>query len=321
METLEREKVKRASTKTELRLAFATAEVGLYKIAGDDAKDRNWDSAGPNGNKLLTETRPVEAPIEEKGDALGVTPIREEAPEDPGPEEVPPIEETAPTPPSADAVPAETKRVLVEAETGIEIEPEDVRKGIRFDDGRFVDLTDQIETVEEESRVEGLQVLGFLRRERVPRERVICSYYLGAESGSGAKLLRTLYEGMRDAGRVAVVRWTKRRGQTLGIVVPHSSGALVALEMLFAERVRDPNAKCLAHLQAEVTRGVVDRAVELIESMSWSPSQFDEIRNRRVELERELYARADAGEVEGYEIEPEKPIDDLAELADLLSAA
>lgn len=310
------EQVKRASVKTELRLGFATAEIGLFKTKASDPKSRSWDTAGPNGKPLRMVAKPVEAePEDGSPDALGVVPVRETPPPaDPGPEETPPPEEDLPT--GDGTVPATTKNVLVEEGTDVEVEPKDVRRGIRLDDGEFADLTDQLVAVEEESRVEGLETLGFLRRERVPRDRIVDSYFLGADGKGSARLLRVLYEAMKESGRVAVVRWTKRKGQSLGILAPRGDGALVVLELAFAEVLRAPNAKCLAHLQAEIPRSVVEGAVSLIETMSWAPEALDSIRNRRVELEQELIDRAEAGEVKSYVIEKEEraEIDELGEL-------
>jgi Ku protein len=319
---MEMETVKRASVKTELRLGFASAEVGLYKTKAGDPKSRPWDKAGPNGHPLRMEAKPVEAaPDEGNADALGVTPVREEPPPtDPGPEaETPPVDEPPARSSGGESVPATTKNVLVEEETGEEVEPDEVRRGLRLDDGSFTDLTDLLETVEEESRAEGVEVLGFIRRERVPRERVVDSYFLGAENASGARLVRVLFEAMKETGRVAVVRWTKRKGQSLGILTPRGDGAMVVLELAFAEVCRAPNAKCLAHLQAEVSRGIVEQAQTLIESMEWSPDRLDEVRNRRIELEQELIDRAEAGRIKGHKVEPEKKDAEIADLGDVLA--
>lgn len=316
------EQVKRASVKTELRLGFASAAVGLYKTKGGDPKTRRWDKAGPSGGALRMEARPAEAPPEESpADALGVVPVQEEPPPaDPGPEEMPPPEHHA-VGEEPGSVPATVRNVLIEEGTGKEVAPEDVRRGLWLDDGEFVDLTDHLERVEEESRVEALEVLGFLRRERVPRERVVDSYFLAAEDGAGARLARVVYEAMKESGRVAVVRWTKRKGQSLGVLTPRGDGALVVLELAFAEVCRAPNAKCLSHLQAEVSRDVVEQAQGLIESMSWSPDQLDEIRNRRVELEQELLDGAERGKVKADVVAPERPAAEIADLAALLQPA
>lgn len=315
------EEVKRGEN-SELRFGIASAPVKLFKATGSDPKSRKFDTAGPNGLPLRMETRAAEADEEETAaDVLGVTPVKEEepAPTDPGPEAIPPVEEEETPAPASESVPGAKRRVLVEEGTGEEVEPDDVRKGLRIDDETFVDLTQHLEKVEEESRVEGLEALGFIRRERVPRERVVSSYFLGSDGKSSARLIRALYEGMKETGRVAVVRWTKRKGQSLGILTPRGDGAMIVLELAFAEVCRKPNARCLAHLRAEVSRDMVGHVETAIESMEWSPDRLDEIRNRRVELEQDLIDRAEAGKVEGHEIRPEKADEGMDDLAEILA--
>lgn len=317
------ETVSKASVKTELRLGLVKEPVSLYKTMGSETKARSWDKAGPEGGVLRVKEIAVEKTEEETPDALGITPVKDEpepeAAEDPGPEEAPPVEAPG-SPVPAQTRPAETKMILVEEgdEKEAEVLPEEVLRGIRLDDGEFVDLTQHLADAELESRAEGLETLGFLRRERVPRERVISSYFLAGDSADALKTVRTLYEGMKESGRVAVVRWTKRKGQSLGILSPRGDGAMVILELAFAEVCRAPNAKCLGHLRAEVTRGTVDAAVQLIDKMNWSPDQLDEIRNRRVELEEELIERAEDGKIEGYTPPELKADPALEELATLL---
>lgn len=330
---MELELVKRASVKTDLLLGEVKAPVSLFKTASSTKGSRKWDTAGPNGGLLRHEIRGVDAEPEETPDALGVgsAPIVEDtapAPEDPGPEaEAPPVEEGPDGghyggggAPAADSAPGTVKRVLVEGagEDEVVVEPEDVRRGIRLDDGEFVDLTDQLGKAEEESRAEGLEVLGFVRRERVPRERVVGSYYLAGDKKDSLRLVRVLFESMQESGRVGVVRWTKSKGQTLGILTPRGDGAMVVLELDFAEVWKAPSPKCLAHRQAEVKRSEIDAAKVLIEKMSWSAGKIEEIRNRRVELEDELVEKAETGKVEEIDVAPAPLEPEMAELATLL---
>lgn len=337
------ETVKRASKTTSLALGLVEAPVKLFKTMGDEGKALSFVTAGPNGKPLRREERPVEASVEEtpEGDAFGLS---ESGDEDPTvvPAAEPPkvdlgdlesqevtaekLEQEAVTSSKvthASSVPGTFKAVMVEEETGVEVEPENVRRGVRKDDGEFVDLTDLLERIDQDSKEERLQVLDFIRRERVPRERIIGSYYLAAgAAGYAPRVLRILYEAMRRSERVAVVRWTKAKGQTLGLLVPHSSGALVVLEVAFAEAARKPNSACLAHMKAEVSDSHVRRAVELIDSMKSPPSVLDGYANRRVQLQRDLVDKALKGELDPSDFEViEKPTQDVERLDELLVTA
>lgn len=321
------QEVKKASVRTTLSLGLVEADVKLYKTTGKGEKDPTFTTAGPNGYPLRAEQRAREAEVEEteKADPLGFaeddgTAVPPAAPvvEDPGPETVPPAESSSVVVGSA---PGTFKTVMVEEETGVEVEPDDVRRGVRLDDGSFVDLTSRLAAIDEETKLDRIQVLDFIRRERVPRERIVGSYYLAADSKSSPRVLRVLYEGMKRAERVAIVRWTKVKGQSLGLLVPTGSGALVVLECVFADAARKPNAACLAHMRASVTEKQVDRAVELIESMNAPPSALDGYFDRRAQLQRELAEKAEEGADLGDFAVVEEPAEAVRSLDELLVAS
>lgn len=181
------------------------------------------------------------------------------------------------------------------------------RKGVRKEDGTFVDLTDQIEEIGERSTLEEMRVVSFIDSSHVPRERIIGSYYLAGDTAvpgqlPPTRLLATLMKAMRAQRRVAVVRFSKRKGQTLGILVARRDGAMVVLELAFAAQERKPNPTCLAPNQVEVPTGDVAGAVELIEAMAGKRDSLDAIRDPRVTMETELMARAAAGELDDLEL-------------------
>lgn len=320
----EMQEVKRASKTTTLGLGLVEAPVKLFKTTGDEPGAPSFVTAGPNGKPLRMEQRAAEARVEDTppdGDPFGLSEEDETV--------VPPAEPSVTVDPGSEAPvssgsvsssPGEFKSVMVEEDTGVEVEPEDVRRGIRTPEGEFVDLTDALAAVDEECKEERLQVLDFIRRERLPRERIVGSYYLGAgAAGYAPRVLRILYESMRRSERVAVVRWTKAKGQSLGFLVPHQSGALVVLEVAFAAAARKPNAACLAHMKAEVSDQHVDRAMTLIESMNAPPSALDDYENRRTQLQGELAEKALAGtfKAEDFAVE-EEPAQEVTRLDELL---
>jgi non-homologous end joining protein Ku len=331
------EEVKRASVTTTLQLGAVEAEVKLYKATGSEEKAPKFQTAGPHGGILRAEKRAVEVAVDET--PVGADPLGFEEDDDPtvvpaaqpsvtidpgADPERPPLEEGSSVGVAVGAsAPGEFKTVMVEEGYEDEIvEPEQVRKGVRHDDGRFTDLTDQLAKIDEDSKLERLEVLDFIRRERVPRERIVSSYYLAAgDKGLPPKVLRVIYEAMRRAERVAIVRWTKRKGQSLGILAPHASGALVVMEVVFADAARKPNAACLAHMRAMVTEKQVERAVELVEGMNAPPSALDEYVDKRVALQRELFEKAEAGESLAEFSVVEKPASPIEELDELLAAA
>lgn len=310
------EEVKKASTKTQLRIGEVKVDIGLYKAIGDPPKSKSYETAGPNGHPLRAVQKVVEAPVEEQApdDPLGVR-------LDPGSE--------APMPGDADAVaegaglprsdPGAYRQILVEEVTGDEVPKDAIRRGIRRDDGTFVDLTDQLVKIEEDSRLEAMEILHFEDDRHVPSERVIGSYFVGSGGTDAPRVLRVLREALADERRVAVVRWTKRKGQTLGVLRPHPSGGLLAIELAWSAQARRPNAACLAHLRAEVTTGEVEQARNLVRAMHGKRADLDTLTDRRWQAENELLARAEEGELDAFEIQPEEAEDEMADLEELLA--
>lgn len=280
-----RQKATRASTTTTLVLGAVRAEVSLMKTTGDPEKVPVFEKAGPNGGRLVREQRLVPA-----APAVRFDPISGEG--------------------SVAAVAAEPdvvfdfeagpeyETVLVEEGSGVVIpEGGEVARGVRREDGSFVDLTDHLARIEEATKLDEMGVAAFIRVEQVPRERVIGSYYIGTD-GPAAKVIRLLFEAMRESRRVAVVKLTKRTRQSLGVIVPHgASGALLLLELAWDAQWRDPGPRALAHLEADVTTSEVKAALALVGALSDSREALLEQEDDAVRLRRDLVEAALSGDV------------------------
>lgn len=295
------EEVERASVRTNIRLGAIAYPAAMFKTHGDPPGKINFETAGPNGRPLRTQDVAEAAPADEvpKDDPLGVTP-------DPAPR----------------SEPGRYRRVLVEEGTDVEVPRDQVRKGIRRDNGDFVDLTGYLEEIEDEAKLEEIEIIGFIDRRNVPRDRILGSYYVAVGGDSdGLAFGRVLHETLGQASRVAVLRWTKRKGQTVGVLAPHPSGALVALELAWYAQMRAPNQECLAHLRADVTQGEIDATRELIDAMAARRDDLDDLRDSRWSAIEALVARADAGELDAYELKPEPVPAEMESLEDLLRAS
>jgi non-homologous end joining protein Ku len=194
---------------------------------------------------------------------------------------------------------------------------EDVRRGIRDADGRFIDLTDELLKIGEDTQLDEMRVIGFIARNRLPITRVQGAYYLGADGG-GVKALRLLYECVRS-GRAALVKWTKTSRQSFGAVIADGrSHDLVVVELAFAEEVRTSPLKARTHLQADVSVMELNAAKLLMRAMEISADELDEISDTRLTLERDLVRRALEGKLEGFALpdrpaapDPEEAVEDL----------
>lgn len=211
------------------------------------------------------------------------------------------VAKTSPPPP----------QVLVEEGTGESVEPEQVRTGVRLDDGRFVDCTDRLAAIAEDTILDEIEVLGFVPLDQVPRERITGAYWLAPGDASATKFVRLVGDGMREVRRAAVVRWTKRTRQSVGLMVRHRSGALMVWELEFASRVREPHAAALAPQMIEVSDRELAAARRLISAMSGPISLVDDVEDEAVRLRRELFEEALSGSVGPVAVADPEPVPDV----------
>ncbi|HEV2790336.1 MAG TPA: hypothetical protein VGV69_03455 [Solirubrobacterales bacterium] len=97
-------------------------------------------------------------------------------------------------------------------------------------------------------------------------------------------------------------------------MVAHRSGALLVLEMAFAEHILAPNADCLAHQHMAFSEAAIERVSDLIEAMAGKRDSLDDIRDHRAMLEEQLVTQALHGELDDF-TPADAPVD--AEALDL----
>lgn len=310
------EAAKRASALTTLVIEKVEVPIGLFSTTAKPGKLTEFSTAGPSGGVLETEVaaavKPLSSdePIPEshaKGDPLG---------EDPG-SEAPSLGEALMEEEDARrataTVPGDFKRYLIENGTGERVEPDRVRRGVRLEGGEFIDCTAQLAQIEEETKLEQMAVVEFIDVGVVERARIEASHYVGAAAPEAAKPLKLIYEALRINRRAAVVRWSSRSRQSLGVLVAHgNSGCLVLLKLAWAEDWREPPAKAMSVNRTQVTVDEIAMASRLVTAMSGRGSAtLDALRDEAIVRREELYAAALAGEVQPVEQTP-APVEDAA---------
>lgn len=288
------------ATKTTLSFGLVSCPIALYRATGE-AEKPVWDRAGPNGGKL---TLPGAAPSPA---------VKQEAHTDP----------LAENPDQAFAGNAESlaETYFIEEGTGAKVTPGEIRKGIRHGDGSFVDLTDGLEEITAATKLEEMRIVDFIRTEEIRRDRVTGSYYLAPDGPGAPQVVRLLHEAMRAEKRVAVVRFTKRTKQSLGVLVAApESKSLMLIELAWAEDCREAPAQALVPSQVEVTPEEIAVAVELVQAMSGRRADsLDMLTDDARELRRDLIARAEAGEEFSV---PERPeAQESGDVVELLHAS
>lgn len=321
---------KRSSANTELFIGTLRVPVGLFGTNSKPGKAVGFATAGPNGGVLKYEQRGVIA--EEQTEEQPDQPVQTSDPlaADPGPEG-PSLEDTVEraeriattgrklmdrTEPEGALVDGEFRQVLVEQGTGEVVEPEDVRRGVRLDDGSFVDCTEQLDAIVERTKLDRIEVVKCIDATQIRAERTVGAYYVGAQETEGLPYLRLFFEALKRRREVAVVKYTTRSRQQLGVIGASAKGqALVLRNLVWAEDWRDVPAKAQVGKVA-VNETHVDAMEAILEAMHGHVDDLDELRDDALALREELRARAEHGEMaEVVEPRPDEPGDDDLEAA------
>jgi non-homologous end joining protein Ku len=278
-------------TRTRLAFGRVTADVALYKSTGEPT-ELAFERAAPSGAPIRSELR--EAPAEPVLDALtGEVPSHDAVAEVQGKADFLRRE--------ADRMQheADRKRALVErpmqqvhvdTATGEVLAPEEFRRGIRHGD-RFIDLTEQLEEIDEAIKLDEMRIVAFIDVRQVRRERIQGSYYVGSAGAGAPKVLRLLYEAMRATKRVGVVKWSKTKNQALGVIVPHD-GTLMVLEVCWSDCWRPAPSAALTLMEAEVSEAELEAASKLIRALSDTNVVFDELKDDRRRMREDLVEAA-----------------------------
>lgn len=239
---------------------------------------------------------------------------------------------------------AEREQTFKDTATGKEIDTdvEPPMKGIRTPDG-FVEIPqDQIEAIEEESKLVDMRVEKTEPLASVPFDRAVGLYYLEVPAKSGAhKVYNLIYNALlaqkkgKKADKEALalrVKFTAPKRQKLGVVWADPERECLVLNVLaFGQTVRKPDEAILAHKAAIVEQGQIDKARKVLVALQnpvnpatgevrdagdWD-TPYDEL----VEKKRELMEQAAAGEK--IEVKPTKEAETVKadSVSDLLDAS
>jgi DNA end-binding protein Ku len=279
----------KASAKTTLVLGKLEIPISLFSTQDKPEKLAEFTTAGPNGGRLMV--RPVAAPVPVAEDAQVPVdvPVHSTCHSDPL-SDGPSVTTVALSPPST-TIAGEYQRELVEDGTGQVVEPDQVRRGVRLEDDRFIDCTEQLAEIERQTRIERAEIVAFVNVGTVPRARVKAAQYVGTDDPNAPRALRLLYEAMRQRRRVAVLKLTKRSRQTLG-VLGWLGDALMFYELVWSEDFRPPPARATVIQKATVTAAEVEQAVALVDAMSGTGDVVDEMRDDAIALREQLMAQA-----------------------------
>ena len=200
----------------------------------------------------------------------------------------------------------------VNAETGKEVEWDDIVKGYEYEKGRYVVFTrEELDQIPSES-LRTIDVNQFAHAAEIDPIYFDKSYYAAPEP-TAVKAYSLLAKAMEDAGRIGIGKVTLRNKERLAAIRP-VDGVLVIDTMMWPDEIRVPDFEQLDKRPAPSEREL-EMAAQLIEQLT---EEFDP--HRYQDTYRERLEEAIEAKIAGEEVvlAPEAP--EPSKVIDLLDA-
>lgn len=205
--------------------------------------------------------------------------------------------------------------------TGKEISREHIVKGVQYEKGRYVVLSDEEIRSAHPKATQTIDIFSFVDSEEIPLTNIDTPYYLSPIK-RGEKVYALLRETLCKTHKVALARVVIRTRQHLAAVMPLAS-ALVMVLLRWPEEVRDLDDMGFGDAIADVdlSKKELDMARRLVDDMSakWKPEEYqDTFTDKIMQLVEE---KARAGKIENVERvddEEERRTADIVDLTELL---
>lgn len=201
--------------------------------------------------------------------------------------------------------------------TGKEIDKENIVKGVQFEKGRYVVLSEEEIREAHPVSTQTIEIFSFVDREQIPLPSIETPYYLAPDK-RGEKVYALLRETLINTGKVALARVVLHTRQYLAALMPLDS-ALVLVKLRWPAEVRGLDTLELGN---EVTKPKLDKreldmAKRLVEDMSgeWTPEDYvDQFEEKIMQL---VDKKAHEGKIEDVETDPGQEVRKTADVIDL----
>ncbi|WDU65147.1 Ku protein [Pseudomonas poae] len=205
--------------------------------------------------------------------------------------------------------------------TGKEVTKENIVKGVAFEKGRYVVLSeDEIRSAHPKS-TQTIEIIAFVESDQIPLQNIDTPYFLAPDK-RGGKVYALLRETLKKTRKVALANVVLHTKQHLAALMPLDS-ALVLVMLRWPAEVRSLDE---LELGSEVTKpslakGELDMAKRLVEDMSadWQPEKYrDSFQEKIMAL---VAKKAKAGKIEDVESKEgseERKSADVLDLTELL---
>ena len=205
--------------------------------------------------------------------------------------------------------------------TGKEITSENIVKGVQFEKGRYVVLSEEEIRAAHPQSTQTIDIFTFVEREQIPLQNIDTPYYLSPEK-RGEKVYALLREALKSTGKVALARVVLHTRQYLSALMPMED-ALVLVKLRWPAEVRGLATLELgsAVSKPSLAKAELDMARRLIEDMSgdWEPDAYvDTFQEQIMALVEEKASAGKITHVEGVEAGEARRSADVIDLTELL---
>src|SRR5690554_1839832 len=192
--------------------------------------------------------------------------------------------------------------------TGKEVAPEHIVKGIAYEKGRYVIISEEEIKAALPKATQTIDIFAFLDSADIPLLNIYKPYFLSPDR-RGEKVYALLRETLISTGKVALAHVVVRTKQSLAALMPLDD-ALALIMLRWPAEVRGLDYLDLKDevREPELSSKELDMAKRLVKDMtsSWEP---DEYRNTFEEQIMQLVdQKVDAGEIQA--VEAEEPDED-----------
>ncbi|WP_419736075.1 Ku protein [Pseudomonas sp. COR18] len=203
--------------------------------------------------------------------------------------------------------------------TGKEIEKDNIVKGVEYEKGRYVVISEEEIRQARPAATQTIDIFSFVEASEIPLQHFDTPYYLSPDQ-RGGKVYALLRETLHSTGKVALATVVLHTRQHLALLRPLDA-ALVLITLRWPDEVRGLDT---LELDSSVTASKLDKreremAKRLVEEMSgpWTPDDYhDAFRQTILDLVQEKASKGRIETVDKGEEGGEKGADiiDLTEL-------
>jgi DNA end-binding protein Ku len=205
--------------------------------------------------------------------------------------------------------------------TGKEVTKEHIVKGVQYEKGRYVVLSEEEIKSAHPLSTQTIEIFSFVDSEQIPLQNIDTPYYLAPDK-RGGKVYALLRETLSKTNKVALAHVVLHTRQHLAALMPLES-AMVLVMLRWPAEVRSLDT---LELGSEVTKpdlakGELDMAKRLVQDMSadWKPEDYrDSFEDKIMAL---VEKKANEGKIEDVETatgEEERKTADVIDLTELL---